>query len=294
MNGEFYGYLHERNYDDTMNMKHFSHKDVTYQVDEQGFLLEPKFWDINFAEGMAKECEIQNLTTEHWDVINFIREAYAKTGACPTIFAVCTANGLRPREMKKLFPTGYHRGLCRITPLRYAAIALIFLSNLIMAGSDLFSMSHLRGILLLLAAAGVYMMHMTGIRQWRFDWRDVLVTVPVVNVILFIPLWFLFPSALFKAPMGEIVLQSVYQGIVVNIAALMCVAYTIRKLGLITASLYMSFVPVVTALFAWIFLGEHLILREILGIAGCSAGLLLYTRGQTSLHPAPFPENQDT
>ena len=182
----------------------------------------------------------------------------------------------------------------RITPLRYAAIALIFLSNLIMAGSDLFSMSHLRGILLLLAAAGVYMMHMTGIRQWRFDWRDVLVTVPVVNVILFIPLWFLFPSALFKAPMDEIVLQSVYQGIVVNIAALMCVAYTIRKLGLITASLYMSFVPVVTALFAWIFLGEHLILREILGIAGCSAGLLLYTRGQTSLHPAPFPENQDT
>jgi TusE/DsrC/DsvC family sulfur relay protein len=100
-------------------MKHFSHNGITYQVDEQDFLLDPKLWDINFAEGMAKKCEIQGLTTEHWDVINFIREAYAKTGACPTIFAVCTACGLRPREMKKLFPTGYHRGLCRISGVHY-------------------------------------------------------------------------------------------------------------------------------------------------------------------------------
>jgi len=122
-------------------MKHFSHKDVTYQVDEQGFLLEPKFWDINFAEGMAKECEIQNLTTEHWDVINFIREAYAKTGACPTIFAVCTANGLRPREMKKLFPTGYHRGLCRIAGVHYRINTMPFASHLHERSADLDALS---------------------------------------------------------------------------------------------------------------------------------------------------------
>jgi drug/metabolite transporter (DMT)-like permease len=176
----------------------------------------------------------------------------------------------------------------RINLLRYSAIALIFLSNMVMAGSDIFQVGHLRGIFLLLAAACVYMVHMTGIRQWGFDWRDVLVTVPVVNVILFIPLWFLFPSALFQASFTEMALQSVYQGIVVNIIALMFVAYTIRRLGLITASLYMSFVPVVTAVFAWIFLGEHLIMREILGIAGCSAGLLLYARGQG---PLRIPEN---
>jgi len=100
-------------------MEHFSYKDTTYQVDDQGFLLNSKFWDSNFAEGMARECEIQDLTSEHWAVIRFVREALETSGVCPTIFAVCKANGLRPREMKKLFPTGYHRGLCRIAGVNY-------------------------------------------------------------------------------------------------------------------------------------------------------------------------------
>jgi drug/metabolite transporter (DMT)-like permease len=171
----------------------------------------------------------------------------------------------------------------RISLLRYGAIMLIFLSNMIMAGHDTFSAGHLFGIFLLLSAAVVYTMHMTGIKQWAFSWRDVLVTVPVVNVVLFLPLWFLFPTALFRAPMGDIVLQSFYQGIVVNILALMFVAYSIRRLGLITVSLYMSFVPVVTACFAWIFLGESLNILELSGIAGCSTGLILYATGRTPL-----------
>ena len=172
----------------------------------------------------------------------------------------------------------FHR---RITALRSAAIGLIFLSNLIMAGGDTFTASQLTGIFLLLSAALAYTMHMTGIRLWEFGWRDVLVTVPVVNVLLFLPLWFVFPTALFQAPLSDIVLQSFYQGIVVNIVALMFVAYSIRRLGLITVSLYMSFVPAVTAVFAWLFLGESLNVWEVWGIAGCSAGLLLYAGGQS-------------
>ncbi len=175
----------------------------------------------------------------------------------------------------------------RITLLRYGAIFLIFLSNFIMAGGDTFSAGHLLGILLLLGAAMVYTVHMTGIRLWEFDWRDVLVTVPVVNVILFVPLWFVFPSALFRAPIGDIALQAIYQGVVVNIVALMFVAYSIRRLGLITVSLYMSFVPAVTACFAWVFLGESLNVLELWGIAGCSAGLLLYALGQRPYRREP-------
>jgi drug/metabolite transporter (DMT)-like permease len=40
----------------------------------------------------------------------------------------------------------------------------------------------------------------------------------------------------------------------------------------------MSFVPVTTALLAWIVLGEALQPWEIAGIIGCSAGLLWYSR----------------
>ena len=100
-------------------MQHFSHKNVTYQVDDQGFLLNGKFWDSNFAEGVAKASGIEGLTKEHWDAINHLRELFEEFGRCPTIFAVCKATGLRPREMKQLFPEGYHRGLCRMAGVHY-------------------------------------------------------------------------------------------------------------------------------------------------------------------------------
>lgn len=100
-------------------MQHYSYKDTTYEVDDQGCLLNTKSWDTNFAEGTAKECGIQSLTKEHWEVLRFVRETFETSGICPTIFAVCKAHGLRPREMKMLFPTGYHRGLCRIAGVHY-------------------------------------------------------------------------------------------------------------------------------------------------------------------------------
>lgn len=178
----------------------------------------------------------------------------------------------------------------RISLLRYVAIAIIFLSNFVMAGGDTYSREHTLGILFLLGAALTYTMHMTGIRHWNFYWKDVLVAVPVVNVIIFVPLWFLFPTSLSQASFGDIVLQSLYQGVVVNIVALIFVAYSIRHLGLLTVSLYMSFVPVVTAVFAWTFLGEVLNTWEIWGIAGCSTGLFLYAWGWAPVRANAVPD----
>lgn len=168
----------------------------------------------------------------------------------------------------------------RLSGVRYLAIAIIFIANLVMAGGATFSTDHILGIVYLLAAAVFYTGHMTGIRHWNFTWREVLVTVPVVNTLLFLPLMAFFPSALTTAPIREILIQSFYQGIVVNILALMCVAYAISRLGTITVSLFMSFVPVSTALLAWLLLQERLNGNEIAGIIGCSLGLVLYSRGR--------------
>jgi drug/metabolite transporter (DMT)-like permease len=107
----------------------------------------------------------------------------------------------------------------------------------------------------------------------------VLVTVPVVNVLLFLPLMALFPTALTQAAPADIAIQALYQGVIVNIFALMCVAYAINHLGTMTVSLFMSFVPVTTAMLAWLLLGEVLSITQIAGIVGCSLGLILYARG---------------
>lgn len=164
----------------------------------------------------------------------------------------------------------------KIAAHRYLAIGIIVLANMVMNGRSVFALDHLTGMFLLLSAALCYTLHMTGIRLWSMSWRDVVVIVPVVNIVLFTPLWFLLPSNLTGSSLHDIITQSVYQGIVVNILALICVAYAIRHLGTITVALFMSFVPVTTALLAWATLGEALTIGELAGIAGCSAGLLLY------------------
>jgi len=100
-------------------MREFSYKGVSYQLDDRGCLLDPRAWNRDFAEGMARERGIPALSKEHWGVIDFMRDNFIKTGVCPTIYATCKATGLPPQEMQKLFPTGYHRGLCLVADVHY-------------------------------------------------------------------------------------------------------------------------------------------------------------------------------
>ncbi len=91
------------------------------QVDADGFLLNPEEWDTNFAEGLAPSAGIPGgLTPQHWHVIDFIRESFAVHGKCPTIYEICRAHSLRLGDLKRLFPTGYQRGACRLAGLTYS------------------------------------------------------------------------------------------------------------------------------------------------------------------------------
>jgi len=102
-------------------MSVFKHKEKSYDLDSKRFLSNPEAWDENFAEGMALQLQIEKgLTKEHWDVIHSIRNSFEKLGRCPTIFESCRANGLRRKQLKKLFPTGYQRGACKLAGISYS------------------------------------------------------------------------------------------------------------------------------------------------------------------------------
>jgi len=101
-------------------MRIFKRKGKVYDLDSDGFLLDPKKWDPNVAEGLALDHGIQGgLTKEHWDVLHFIRGELEKTGKCPNLFETCRANNLRRNELKRLFPTGYMRGACKLAGVSY-------------------------------------------------------------------------------------------------------------------------------------------------------------------------------
>jgi tRNA 2-thiouridine synthesizing protein E len=64
---------------------------------------------------MALQLKIPHgLIKEHWDVIHSIRNTFQEMGRCPLVYEICRMNGLRIQDLRKLFPTGFLRGACKL------------------------------------------------------------------------------------------------------------------------------------------------------------------------------------
>lgn len=173
----------------------------------------------------------------------------------------------------------------RTTKIRVAAIALILIANLVMmqsAPSDLSSNGV--GWLMLLGASFVFSGYMFLGKKWGFTTRDVLAFLPIINAVIFLPWWLMTKSGISEAPLNELFLQAGYQGILVSVFALILTFYAIQHIGAMTLSIYFSFVPFITAILAWLILGEHLNTYEIVGILLCSLGLILYAIKQNTIN----------
>lgn len=93
-------------------------QDKVYRVDLFGSLVDPSEWDEDFAARRAYEMDIKDgLTDKHREVINFLRDSYARNKKIPTIYECCEAAKIEIDEFAGLFPTGYHRGAVKIAGL---------------------------------------------------------------------------------------------------------------------------------------------------------------------------------
>ncbi|MDJ0807478.1 MAG: TusE/DsrC/DsvC family sulfur relay protein, partial [Gammaproteobacteria bacterium] len=54
----------------------------TFETDEEGYLVNLNEWEPAVAEVMAKEDDLE-LTDEHWEIINFLREYYEEYQIAP-------------------------------------------------------------------------------------------------------------------------------------------------------------------------------------------------------------------
>jgi tRNA 2-thiouridine synthesizing protein E len=103
-----------------MKQKSVIFNDNTYTLDEHGFLNPSDQWDENFAEGMAQKLGIAGgLTEKHWSFISYLRKKFIEEEAVPVVVIACNDNNLRLSEFRNLFPTGYHRGACKIAGINY-------------------------------------------------------------------------------------------------------------------------------------------------------------------------------
>ena len=98
-------------------MADFPVGDKMLSIDEDGFIQEPEMWDEDVALALAKTEGVDELTEDHWKVVNFLREYYMKFGVAPMIRKLCKSSGFKLKQIYELFPSGPAKGACKVAGL---------------------------------------------------------------------------------------------------------------------------------------------------------------------------------
>ncbi|MCD5404921.1 MAG: TusE/DsrC/DsvC family sulfur relay protein, partial [Desulfotomaculum sp.] len=87
------------------------------EVDEDGFLVNIDNWNEDVAKYFAKEEGVEELTEEHWKVINYLRDYFQQFGIAPMIRKLCKETGFNLKKIYQLFPSGPAKGACKVAGL---------------------------------------------------------------------------------------------------------------------------------------------------------------------------------
>ena len=98
-------------------MATFECGDISLAVDEDGFLQEPDKWNEEVAAALATTEGVEELSEDHWKVVNYLREYYLQFGVAPMIRKLCKQTGFQLKEIYELFPSGPAKGACKVAGL---------------------------------------------------------------------------------------------------------------------------------------------------------------------------------
>lgn len=85
--------------------------------DEEGFFWHPGDWSENAAVVLARESGLDEVTAEHWKVINYLRDFYFANGRAPLNRQLTAGTGKSMLAIEALFPGGIKQGARRLAGL---------------------------------------------------------------------------------------------------------------------------------------------------------------------------------
>ena len=96
---------------------------TTYETDEEGYLVNLADWNEDIANEIAKGENVE-MTPNHWEVVNFLRQYYDEYQIAPAVRVLTKAIGKQLGEDKgnskylyELFPYGPAKQACKIAGL---------------------------------------------------------------------------------------------------------------------------------------------------------------------------------
>lgn len=90
----------------------------TYEIDEDGFLLGGiDAWNRNWMDYVKSTEGIEEITEEHWALVNVLQEYFKKNGIAPMVRILSKATGFPLKKVYELFPSGPGKGACKMAGL---------------------------------------------------------------------------------------------------------------------------------------------------------------------------------
>ena len=95
----------------------------TYETDEEGYLSNLSEWNEDVAKALAVSEGLE-MTDNHWEVVNFLREYYSEYQIAPAVRVLTKAIGKKlgkdkgnSKYLYELFPYGPAKQACKIAGL---------------------------------------------------------------------------------------------------------------------------------------------------------------------------------
>jgi drug/metabolite transporter (DMT)-like permease len=148
----------------------------------------------------------------------------------------------------------------------------------------------LRGDVLFLLASLLACGYILQARHYRLSAATTAAFVAVYSAIAFLPWYFLSGAHSFaQASAGELVLQTVYQGVLIGSVSFIALNRAIAGIGALRTSAFISAVPVLTAIIAVPVLGEYPSFVDCAALALITLGVVLASRAPRREDASPAP-----
>ena len=94
-----------------------------YETDEEGYLVNLSDWNEEVANAIAQQENVE-MTSNHWEVVNFLRDYYNEYQIAPAVRVLTKAIGKQlgadkgnSKYLYELFPYGPAKQACKIAGL---------------------------------------------------------------------------------------------------------------------------------------------------------------------------------
>jgi drug/metabolite transporter (DMT)-like permease len=140
------------------------------------------------------------------------------------------------------------------------------------------------GLLFLFLAVGSAVFYSIFLKKLTFKYKPLTIITwqNLIGIVYFLPLFLYFDGVSFvhiQPPlktMGAVVLLGVFASSV----SFILFTYTVKNLGIIKSNLYTNLIPIFTAVFSILILGESFSFQKMIGIVVVISGVILSESGK--------------